>query len=54
MNFVTFDFPWSRKGLGLGLVISRDIARDFGGELEALPPEPGAGAAFRLTLPRAA
>ncbi|WP_411840477.1 ATP-binding protein [Paracoccus sp. ME4] len=42
------------QGLGLGLVISRDIARDFGGELEALPPEPSAGAAFRLTLPRAA
>lgn len=42
------------QGLGLGLVISRDIARDFGGELNALPPEPGQGAAFRLTLPRAA
>ncbi|WP_045983809.1 ATP-binding protein, partial [Paracoccus sp. S4493] len=42
------------QGLGLGLVISRDIARDFGGELDALPPEPGQGAAFRLTLPRAA
>ncbi|CAM3089667.1 ATP-binding protein [Paracoccus nototheniae] len=42
------------QGLGLGLVISREIARDFGGELDALPPVPGRGAAFRLTLPRAA
>lgn len=38
------------QGLGLGLVISRDIARDFGGDLDALPPEPGRGAAFVLTL----
>lgn len=42
------------QGLGLGLVISRDIARDFGGELNVLPPAEGRGAAFRLTLLRAA
>jgi two-component system C4-dicarboxylate transport sensor histidine kinase DctB len=36
-------------GLGLGLVISRDIASDLGGSLEFDPgPE---GAAFILTLP---
>ncbi|WP_230312530.1 sensor histidine kinase [Paracoccus lichenicola] len=42
------------QGLGLGLVISRDIARDLGGELTADDPVPGQGATFRLTLPRAA
>jgi len=41
------------QGMGLGLVISRDIARDFGGELDLLPPEPTQGASFRLTIPRA-
>ena len=40
------------SGLGLGLVISREIARDFGGELTAAPPEPGQGATFHLDLPR--
>ena len=42
------------QGLGLGLVISRDIARDLGGELAADDPVPGQGATFRLTLRRAA
>ena len=42
------------QGLGLGLVISRDIARDFGGDLTADAPAPGQGATFRLTLRRAA
>lgn len=42
------------QGLGLGLVISRDIARDFGGELTADEPVPGRGAAFHLTLRKAA
>ncbi|WP_234464135.1 sensor histidine kinase [Paracoccus caeni] len=37
-------------GLGLGLVISQDIARDFGGELTAEPPVEGQGATFRLIL----
>jgi len=37
-------------GLGLGLAISRDIAREGGGELEALN-HPDGGAIFRLTLP---
>nr|WP_207099839.1 ATP-binding protein [Paracoccus shandongensis] len=42
------------QGLGLGLVISRDIARDFGGDLTADDPVPGQGATFRLILRRAA
>ena len=40
-------------GLGLGLVISGDIAREFGGDLR-LEPADGTGAAFTLELPRAA
>jgi two-component system C4-dicarboxylate transport sensor histidine kinase DctB len=39
------------KGLGLGLVISSEIARDLGGHLELTPS--GEGACFALTLPRA-
>ena len=39
-------------GLGLGLVISRDIAADFGGELQA-HSEPGAGTRFTLLLQQA-
>lgn len=41
------------NGLGLGLVISQEIARDFGGDLRAAPPQPGQGACFILDLPRA-
>ena len=40
-------------GLGLGLVISGDIAREFGGVLRLEPAE-GRGAAFTLELPRTA
>ena len=40
-----------RDGLGLGLVISRDIVVGFGGELVHEPTP--RGAAFRLTLARA-
>ena len=40
-------------GLGLGLVISGDIAREFGGALR-LEPAGRAGAVFTLELPRAA
>jgi signal transduction histidine kinase len=39
------------KGTGLGLAVSRAIARAHGGDLE-LAPSNGAGAIFRLMLPR--
>ena len=41
-------------GTGLGLALSRQIARDHGGELraESLAPAEGGGARFTLTLPR--
>lgn len=37
-----------RDGLGLGLVISRDIMADFGGELVAMSPQKGATFIMRL------
>jgi two-component system C4-dicarboxylate transport sensor histidine kinase DctB len=37
-----------RDGLGLGLVISRDIMADFGGELVAASPAQGAAFILRL------
>lgn len=40
-------------GLGLGLVISGDIATEFGGALTLEPESGSGGAAFTLTLPRA-
>lgn len=40
------------EGLGLGLVISADIVRDFGGTLQAAN-HPDGGAVFTLDLPRA-
>lgn len=39
-------------GLGLGLVIAQNIARDLGGRLWAETPAPGQGAVFHLDLPR--
>jgi signal transduction histidine kinase len=40
----------AQQGVGLGLAISRDLARGMGGEL-TIASELGAGAAFSLTLP---
>jgi two-component system, NtrC family, C4-dicarboxylate transport sensor histidine kinase DctB len=38
------------EGLGLGLAISLEICREYGGNLESVP-SPLGGAAFRITLP---
>jgi signal transduction histidine kinase len=42
----------SQQGVGLGLAISRDLARGMGGDL-MLASVDGAGSTFTLTLPRA-
>ena len=50
--FQQLDGSFSRRhgGTGLGLTISRDLARAMGGTLECLDA-PGGGALFRLVLP---
>jgi signal transduction histidine kinase len=40
-----------QRGIGLGLPISRDLARGMGGDLTVVS-EPGVGSTFTLTLPR--
>jgi signal transduction histidine kinase len=52
--FVQFDNRLTQKesGTGLGLPISRELARAMGGDL-TVTSEPGAGSEFSLTLPRA-
>jgi len=42
----------SQQGVGLGLAISRELARGMGGDLNAESPD-GGGSVFSLTLPRA-
>ena len=51
--FVQVDQRLTRphEGVGLGLAISRDLARGMGGELTAAST-PGVGSTFTLTLPR--
>ena len=44
--------PTGQQGVGLGLAISRDLARAMGGNL-AVQSDVGAGSVFTLTLPRA-
>jgi signal transduction histidine kinase len=39
-----------QRGIGLGLALSRKLARILGGDL-ALDSEPGVGSTFTLTLP---
>jgi PAS domain S-box-containing protein len=52
--FVQFDSALSRqhKGTGLGMPISRELARGMGGDLVA-SSEPGVGSVFTLSLPLA-
>jgi PAS domain S-box-containing protein len=46
-------FTRTTEGAGLGLAISRDLARGMGGDLR-VTSTPGAGATFTVELPRAA
>ena len=50
--YVQFDNALTRehKGTGLGMPISREMARAMGGDLVATS-EPGVGSVFTLTLP---
>lgn len=52
--FVQLDAQLTRKndGVGLGLAISRDLARGMGGDL-TVESEVGSGSVFTLVLPRA-
>jgi signal transduction histidine kinase len=49
---ITGDAKETRQGIGLGLAISRELARNLGGDLRA-ESSLGAGSVFILELPRA-
>ena len=46
------ELPVKHQGTGLGLYISRKLARKMGGDLEAYSEGEGKGAEFRIILPR--
>jgi signal transduction histidine kinase len=45
------DAAESRPGVGLGLALSRRLARSLGGDLQYVPPHADGGACFVLALP---
>jgi signal transduction histidine kinase len=51
--FVQIDpnYTRTRDGVGLGLAISRDLARGMGGDLTIQRSEEGSGSTFTITLP---
>jgi signal transduction histidine kinase len=49
---LTRELPSTSRGTGMGLYISRRLARRMGGDLTAASPGPGKGARFELTLKR--
>lgn len=51
--FTPFATHGKAGGTGLGLSICRRIAEDHGGTISVAPPEPGRGARFVLSVPRA-
>jgi len=48
--FEPFFSTKGSRGTGLGLAVSRKIAREHGGDL-TLEDQPGGGALFRITVP---
>jgi signal transduction histidine kinase len=49
---VDANYTRTRDGVGLGLAISRDLARGMGGELMLTRSVEGEGSTFTLAIPR--